>query len=449
MRVRRVRQIGAAVITMGLISGLSFQPQPVPEMPGGSGISAVAHAASRSSDLHIDLKESVGEEWFQDIGDRELELLLIKDVHINDLPQLNVPQLLRDNPDRFISMAKKTTSDGEATFKGVEPGVYLLNVADNKGTKDSRVSYAPFVIAVSGDGKAHNIELKAQVLNTEIQPRTSCSVAGGRFAVAAGGRIVYEISGSAPNVSADGEIKRYEVTTTVSVGHKAESLAVDSVRIVGAGKQLELSADQYRVENTGTTVKLAFKDSALQQLADLRRLDPSTVVKASIAVRAEADAVGELSATTTILTDGMDAERRPVEVSDAASLPVVAYSECMKGTDSTTPAVPSGGQSLPSSAPGSSSDAGSGEPEANGFPPLPTEDGHQGPLSAAEGDPDSSQKDGKHGKILGSLASTGASVIGIVALGVVLILGGLIVLARRRKDDEDSNQHVGPEGGNS
>lgn len=449
MRVRRVRQIGAAVITMGLISGLSFQPQPVPEMPGGSGISAVAHAASRSSDLHIDLKESVGEEWFQDIGDRELELLLIKDVHINDLPQLNVPQLLRDNPDRFISMAKKTTSDGEATFKGVEPGVYLLNVADNKGTKDSRVSYAPFVIAVSGDGKAHNIELKAQVLNTEIQPRTSCSVAGGRFAVAAGGRIVYELSGSAPNVSADGEIKRYEVTTTVSVGHKAESLAVDSVRIVGAGKQLELSADQYRVENTGTTVKLAFKDSALQQLADLRRLDPSTVVKASIAVRAEADAVGKLSATTTSLTDGMDAERRPVEVSDAASLPVVAYSECMKGTDSTTPAVPSGGQSLPSSDPGSSSDAGSGEPEAKGFPPPPWEDGHQGALSAAEGDPDSSQKDGKHGKILGSLASTGASVIGIVALGVVLILGGLIVLARRRKDDEDSDQHVGPEGGNS
>lgn len=447
--MRRVRQIGAAVITMGLISGLSFQPQPVPEMPGGSGISAVAHAAARSSDLHIDLKESVGEEWFQDIGDRELELLLIKDVRINDLPQLNVPQLLRDNPDRFISMAKKTTSEGEATFKGVEPGVYLLNVADNKGTKDSRVSYAPFVIAVSGDGKAHNIELKAQVLNAEIQPRTSCSAPGGRFAVAAGGRIVYELSGSAPNVSADGEIKRYEVTTTVSVGHKAESLAVDSVRIVGAGKQLELSADQYRVENTGTTVKLAFKDSALQQLADLRRLDPSTVVKASIAVRAEADAVGELSATTTILTDGMDAERRPVEVSDAASLPVVAYSECMKGTDSTTPAVPSGGQPLPSSVPGSSSDAGSGEPEANGFPPLPTEDGHQGPLSAAEGDPDSSQKDGKHGKILGSLASTGASVIGIVALGVVLILGGLIVLARRRKDDEDSNQHVGPEGGNS
>lgn len=412
-------------------------------------MSAVAHAASRSSDLHIDLKESVGEEWFQDIGDRELELLLINDLRINDLPQLNVPQLLRDNPDRFISMAKKTTSEGEATFKGVEPGVYLLNVADNKGTKDSRVSYAPFVIAVSGDGKAHNIELKAQVLNAEIQPRTSCSVPGGRFAVAAGGRIVYELSGSAPNVSADGEIKRYEVTTTVSVGHKAESLAVDSVRIVGAGKQLELSADQYRVENTGTTVKLAFKDSTLQQLADLRRLDPSTVVKASIAVRAEADAVGELSATTTILTDGMDAERRPVEVSDAASLPVVAYSECMKGTDSTTPAVPSGGQSLPSSVPGSSSDAGSGEPEANGFPPLPTEDGHQGPLSAAEGDPDSSQKDGKHGKILGSLASTGASVIGIVALGVVLILGGLIVLARRRKDDEDSNQHVGPEGGNS
>lgn len=412
-------------------------------------MSAVAHAASRSSDLHIDLKESVGEEWFQDIGDRELELLLIKDVRINDLPQLNVPQLLRDNPDRFISMAKKTTSEGEATFKGVEPGVYLLNVADNQGTKDSRVSYAPFVIAVSGDGKAHNIELKAQVLNAEIQPRTSCSVAGGRFAVAAGGRIVYELSGSAPNVSADGEIKRYEVTTTVSVGHKAESLAVDSVRIVGAGKQLELSADQYRVENTGTTVKLAFKDSALQQLADLRSLDPSTVVKASISVRAEADAGGELSATTTILTDGMDAERRPVEVSEAASLPVVAYSECMKGTDSTTPAVPSGGQSLPSSVPGSSSDAGSGEPEANGFPPLPTEDGHQGPLSAAEGDPDSSQKDGKHGKILGSLASTGASVIGIVALGVVLILGGLIVLARRRKDDDDSNQHVEPEGGNS
>lgn len=390
----------------------------------------------------------MGEEWFQDIGDRELKLLLIKDVRINDLPQLNVPQLLRDNPDRFIPMAKKTTSDGEATFKGVEPGVYLLNVADNQGSKDSRVSYAPFVIAVSGDGKAHNIELKAQVLNAEIHPRTSCSVAGGRFAVAAGGRIVYELSGSAPNVSADGEIKRYEVTTTVSVGHKAESLAVDSVRIVGAGKQLELSADQYRVENAGTTVKLAFKDSALQQLADLRRLDPSTVVKASIAVRAEADAVGELSATTTILTDGMDAERRPVEVSEAASLPVVAYSECMKGTDSTTPAVPSGGQSLPSSVPGSSSDAGSGEPEANGFPPLPTEDGHQGALSAAEGDPDSSQKDGKHGKILGSLASTGASVIGIVALGVVLILGGLIVLARRRKDD-DSNQHVEPEGGNS
>ncbi len=487
---RQLRRTGSAIIALGLVAGLSAQSLPGPSPAvGGIAVASAATARGSSSDIHVDLTESVGKDWFAEIGDRSLQLSRIDGVGLKDLPTLDVPQLLKNEPQRFIPEGKVTSDGGKATFRDVEPGVYLIDVADDPSSQDPRVSYAPFVVAVSGDGEDQRVELKAQVLNVSITPRTSCLVPGERHAVAPGGRVKYEVSAATPNISTDGTIGHYRLSTELSDMHdvqdetgesvrifaagemlqlaadtaNAKRSAVESVRIVGAGEAEELDTDEYTVELAGAKLIIELKVGALKELAQLRALDPNTTVKATLSVRAKQDAKGELHATTTLATDGMDAERSEVEASGSTSISIIKFESCFPPSESSTQTTkptpqqsdsvepapsttesPSNGMPAvsPSQEP-SESELTTKQPsqpsEGPGFPVAPDKEGHIGPLSPEEGDPEGVKDGGADSGILGSLASTGASVIGITVAAVLLILVGLILLLRRRREEEDES----------
>ena len=63
---------------------------------------ACAPAAS-AADLRVDLRESVGAEWFARIGDRDVELLLIDDLRPTPetFQSLDIPAITRDHPERL------------------------------------------------------------------------------------------------------------------------------------------------------------------------------------------------------------------------------------------------------------------------------------------------------------------------------------------------------------
>lgn len=470
-RQPRPRMFRAGIVVASLLTGLAAQPLVLPSF--GTGETAVATAQTlngRASDVHVDLTESVGAEWFGKIGDRKLVLSRINGVSTRDLPALDVPRLLKDSPKDFVRIDEALTADGKATFRGVKPGVYLIDIADNPGSQDPSVSYAPFVIAITGDGEEHRVELKAQVLNVSMIPRTSCLVPGEHYAVAPGGVVKYEISAATPNTSTDGSIGHYRLTTELSDMHEAQEgdtdpaqpepatyVEVESVRLVGAGEVLELDAKSYTVEKKKGSVTIELKKEALDKLAQLRELDPNTAVKVTLRSQARQDATGELRATTTLATDGMDAQRGEVEASASANVPIYKFESCFPPSESSTttskptPAVTQHTEPEPSaSAPSTSrpsaepEEPGSSQPRPErpsdipGFPTPSDEDGHTGPLTPQEGDPETSDEPREHGGIVSSLASTGASVIGVTVLAVLLILVGIILLIRRRDDEEDS-----------
>ena len=470
-RQPRPRMFRAGIVVASLLTGLAAQPLVAPSF--GTGETAVAAAQmlnGRASDVHIDLTESVGADWFGKIGDRKLVLSRINGVGTKDLPALDVPRLLKDSPEDFVRIDEALTADGKATFRGVKPGIYLIDIADNPGSQAPSVSYAPFVISITGDGEEHRVELKAQVLNVSISPRTSCLDSTDHFAVAPGGVVEYEISAATPNTSTDGSIGHYRLTTELSDKHGAQEddtysaqpepatyVDVESVRIVGVGKVLELDAKSYTVEKKNGSATIELKKEALDKLAQLRELDPKTEVKVTLRSRARHDATGELRATTTLATDGMDAQRSEVEASASTNVPIYKFESCFPPSESSTttskptPAVTQHTEPEPSaSAPSTSrpsaepEESGPSQPRPDrpsnipGFPTTPDEDGHTGPLTPQEGDPDISDEPREHGGIVGSLASTGASVIGVTVLAVLLILAGIILLIRRRDDEEDS-----------
>ena len=248
-RQPRPRLLRAGVVAASLLTGLAAQPLVAPSFDTGETAVAAAQTLNgRASDVHVDLTESVGAEWFGKIGDRKLVLSRINGVGTKDLPALDVPRLLKDSPEDFVRIDEALTADGKATFRGVKPGIYLIDIADNPGSQDPSVSYSPFVIAITGDGEEHRVELKAQVLNVSIIPRTSCLVPGEHYAVAPGGVVKYEISAATPNTSTDGSIGHYRLTTELSDMHEAQEgdtdsvqpkpapfVEVESVRLVGAG----------------------------------------------------------------------------------------------------------------------------------------------------------------------------------------------------------------------
>lgn len=514
-------QVGAAVLAALLVGSAATTVAPAPN-------SAIA---AESGQIRVDLRAAVGEEWFSKIGDREVKLELVSDAlpTPDQLQNLDIPKIKRDNPEQLKTVATATTKDGAAEFTGLATGVYLVSVADSADPADKRVSYSPFVVAVTPSNQNQTVAPKAQEVGITVDPLTTCSTPQWRDAAAPGSYVEYDFVSTVPNLSKDGTLGKYELTLQFSPGHtvqwnegntrsvialgatpqagheggprtfiaaagKVQVLAegevarkkapvdkLEALRLTvrGAGENVQLTRGEDYVEtqhgNDSATFELT--ESGLRTLARLKELDAATTVDTWVPAKANEqgpwgsgpvrDAVlGDLAATATLLTDGMDAARTPISVEHTNHINVVDRPKCFGPADATTtetaPTTTKGRPGiipipLPIPLPGGGSSKGAAATTtvtevvthetsgADGAKATVTEtvtrqagpgsDGGAGSGSGAGAGAGSGAGSGASGQRSGGLAYTGASVIGVTLIAALLIVLGLWL--RRRDKDED------------
>ncbi|AWB84675.1 hypothetical protein C3E79_09490 [Corynebacterium liangguodongii] len=445
------------------------------------GPAAIAQAAGT---VDVSLVDSVGQEWFELIGDRDVVLSRIDGIDPStaagqeQLGALDVPALLRSGT-TLDEVARAATKDGVATLTGLEPGVYLLEVADNPQTRDARVSYAPAVVVLAPGAMTRTFAPKAQVLGVSAQALTACNTPRWLNAAAPGTYVEYDYSFTIPNPSVDGGVGVYEITLDFSTGHTIQwedspvivraaaakmllrlpwlqprgeetvvKLAKPTISLVAGGKTTELAdGPGYTVALDGTkSATFTLTEQARAQLADARRADPLAHIEIRVPTKANTsgpwgtpgrgEVLGTLETTAHLRTDGMDAVRTPVDVEKTSHVNVVTRKACfLPGSDDSGSGGTDGpgnngpGSSGPGSngAGGSSSHGGAGQPGGgDGGPGAQPQ--AAGPGEGAQG----SEQGGTQGGSRSGLASTGAGVLGITMLALVLIAAGLVLRRRGR-----------------
>ena len=439
---------------------------------------APAPALAADGQIRVDLKESVGAEWFERIGDRQVELLRIDDTSPtpDDLQALDIPALKRNAPERLQPVATKTTSGGTVDFGGLEAGVYLVSVADNPETQDNRVSYSPFVVAVTPDQSTQVVSPKAQELGISVDPLTACDTPEWRDAAAPGTYVEYDFVATVPNLNTDGTLDTYELALEFSHGHTVQweddkprsvlalgaqplrfDAAASTTKVTGTTRKQQpvnkLSAPKLSVHGAGESIDLTrgtdyderqvgggearftLTAAGRSTVARLKSLDPATTVEAWVPAKANADkpwgsgpvrntTLGDLEATVTLTADGMDADRAPVTVRHVNHVNVVERDKCF---DAAAGATTAAAETVTEADAATVTDVITHETtRADGSTVTVTETA----VRKAGGGNGSSIRER-----VGDLASTGAGVIGITGLAVLLIILGLIL--RRRNDDEN------------
>lgn len=248
----------------------------------------------------------------------------------------------------------------------------------------------------------------------------------------------------------------------------ATKLEAPKVMVRGAGETLELEKGRdYTLKMSGAdSASFTLTDRGLQDLARLRAADAGTHVGVWLSVRANEKGpwgsgpvrdvvLGDLAATVRLTTDGMGPDRAPVAVEHVNHINVVKHSACYGSTtptkSSTTAAPTPGSGDGPSSSegpsstvtttvgrPGNDSTGSAGDPSGGGAAGGASDsESEKGSIAGGAADDGSGTGD-RAGDGIRNLASTGAAVMGVSAVGALLILLGLIM--RRRRDD-DETQH--------
>ena len=441
-----------------------------------------APAFAADGQIRVDLQESVGAEWFERIGDREVEIARIEGVSPTpeDLQALDVPALKRDQPERFEPVETKTTVSGTVDFGGLDTGVYLVSVADNPGTADKRVSYSPFVVALTPDNTVQVVAPKAQQLGVAVDVLTACNTSAWKEAAAPGTYVEYDFVATVPNLSTEGTLGAYELSIEFSRGHTVqwednaprsvlaygytplrfdaaaatttisgtarneqpvEKLTAPRLTIHGAGEEvrLERSGDYTEEKVDNDTARFTLTAKGRSKLARLKALDPATTVELWVPAKANAEkpwgsgavrdaTLGDLEATATLTADGMDETRGAVSVSHTNHTNVVERGKCFDLAAGTTPAAAGTTTATTTAADsGPVTEVVTRETtRSDGSATTVTETRVQ---DAGGGDTGSSIR-----KRVGDLAYTGAGVIGISGVAVLLIIVGLFL---RRRDGEE------------
>ena len=464
---------------------------------------APAPALAADGQIRVDLRESVGADWFSRIGDRSISLERIDALRPTpaNLQNLDVPELKRDHPERFVPAGTAMTSGGAATFAGLDSGVYLLSVADNPGAQDKRVSYAPFVVALTPNAPSQAVAPKAQELGIAVDPLTACNAPAWKDAAAPGTYVEYDFVSTVPNVSTDGTLGTYALTLAFSRGHTVQwerggtrsvlaqggaPLRFDAVaepttatrpgggarrdqpvnklqapRLTarGAGETVELTdGEDYEVSQRGNDeASFTLTDKGRATLARLKRLDAATTVDTWVPAKANTEqpwgsgpvrdtTLGDLEATATLNADGMDVTRDPVQVQHVNHINVVRRDKCFEAAGTEVPGGVASTVTETETATGTAAGAATGTVTAAGTAGATVTEIVTHETTRADGSPAKVtetvvRREGGEGggtsslrERVGNLAYTGASVIGITGIALVLIILGFIL---RRRDGEE------------
>ena len=382
-----------------------------------------AAVAASPGSVTVDLRAAAGVDGLDTIGERTVTASRITTVDMSTqagreaLASLDVPRLLRTQPDAFVEVATARTSGGRVTLDGLQPGAYLFTLGDSEAKAASHVFFAPFVVPVT-EGSARTVEPKAQHLSVALEAN--------RQRVHPGEDVTFTVRGVAPNPSDDGTIGHYELTLTLA--GNLEFSGEPTVRINGVA----LSPGDVTFHREGNRLRAVLTKSGLAKLARARATDASTTV--TLEQHARATAAGTAGADATLTTNGMDPERNHVTV-EATHADVLIEAPAQQGSSKgdrrwlwgllgLLPLIPL--------LPGLPEQAGSSGP-AGPSPAGPQGTSPKTPTPTTEGQP---SQDGPRGRVDQVLAYTGANVIWLALLALALIVAGWL-LARRKEDEND------------
>lgn len=329
---------------------------------------------------------------------------------LSDAVQRN-PELL--NTSGVPAFTGETLSSGIAKFEGVPYGVYrVVEVATRSGDVASTTA-SPFLISVPGpDGGDVTAFAKPQPITIDLELTPS--------PVEPGEKVCAQLKGSVPEPDSLGRLYRYGFVLE-GLEH-TNSPAVDRVWISGAGADVELLRDRdYSVVVVGGEVRIELTEQGLATLAELRGGRPGVRVNATVCATVDHDvrSGAVLSARARLYVDGASAGGQAAVAASASETVVVRADD-----DHETPSR------------GDQTEAD--EASVNPWGRLPDwwPNGGGDPPSGGGGNP---QSDGGSSGADDSrrLAETGASVLGVAALGLAAIFLGLAILRRRRDGDED------------
>lgn len=381
-----------------------------------------AAVAAAPGSVTVDLRAAAGVDGLDTIGERTVTASRITTVDMStqagreSLATLDVPALLRTQPDAIVDVATARTSGGRVTLDGLQPGAYLFMLGDSEAKAASHVFFAPVVVPVT-EGSARTVEPKAQHLSVVLE--------ASRQRVHPGEDVTLTVRGVAPNPSVDGTIGHYELALTL-----AGNLEFDgepTVRVNGVA----LSPGDVTFRREGNHLRAVLTKSGLATLARARVTDASTTV--TLEQRTRATVAGTAGADATLTTDGMDPERNHVTV-EAAHAEVLIEAPAQQGSSKgdrrwlwgllgLLPLVPL--------LPGLAGTTPSGTAPAGPAPETPR------PADKEPGrDQTQPSQDGPRGRVDQVLAYTGANVIWLALLALALIVVGWL-LARRKEDEQE------------
>ncbi|WP_291314020.1 LPXTG cell wall anchor domain-containing protein [Corynebacterium sp. UBA2622] len=290
----------------------------------------------------------------------------------------------------------------------------------------------------------------------KTEPETSIEA----VAAAAGHpSFTFAAAASQQHVEAEGEPWWTKLIGKSRKDENVVKLEAPTLTMTGDGDTRTLAEGvDYTVTRSGNdSATFILTDAARAELAKLRMEDPNTTVHIRVPAKANtegpwgtavsANVLGTLEATATLRTDGMDAKRTPVEVAKTSHINVVKRGLCfLNAGDANNPPVPGdGSSSRPSRNPSNTSggdNAGSdgrgGNNTGNNGSGVSqrTSSGSGGSGSRGSNDGNGGGGASSSEKRTGPLASTGASVLGLVGVAVLLILLGLWLRRRRNGDGE-------------
>ncbi|WP_151549956.1 MULTISPECIES: SpaH/EbpB family LPXTG-anchored major pilin [Corynebacterium] len=311
-----------------------------------------------------------------------------------------------------------TDDNGAAHFSELPIGAYLVQELPSAAQKNSLSLVSPFIVTIPMTNPDNRSEWTYSVEVNAKDQRIMANKDVSATCIEAGDTITYGISSTTPAPDHNGVIHRFEIADPISPELEFIKLKSKiSIQQPGPdGKNITLHADEdFSVVLTGGVVVMKLQDKGLEKLAKLRSGNPETTVSWTFEATGPAEATGQkIHNRGHVLVEGYPQF-------DPLTTPGVPTNRVTTQVGNCTPTTSD--VQTPVTDPEMPGDTDEPTTQATGKP------GTDSPGSSGGGSSQSS------GGSSGPLASTGASVIGLVIVGALLVAIGTWLSTRRGRSE--------------
>ncbi|MBV7282597.1 SpaH/EbpB family LPXTG-anchored major pilin [Corynebacterium sp. TAE3-ERU30] len=314
---------------------------------------------------------------------------------------------------------EETDDNGVAHFKELPIGAYLVQELPSAAQKDSLSLVSPFIVTIPTTNPDNRSEWTYSVEVNAKDQRIMANKDVSATCIEAGDTITYGISSTTPAPDHNGVIHRFEIADPISPELEFIKLKSKvSIQQPGPdGKNITLHADEdFSVVLTGGVAVLKLQDRGLEKLAKLRSGNPETTVSWTFEATGPAEATGQkIHNRGYVLVEGYPQF-------DPLTTPGVQTNRVTTQVGSCTPTT-------------SDVETPVTDPQMPGDTDEPTTSTQTGePGTDSPGSSGGGSSSGSSGSS-GPLASTGASVIGLVIAGALLVAIGTWLSTRRGRSE--------------